>query len=114
MKARLKWIESFCFMGEAESGHAVLIDGDKKRGVSPMELILLGTAGCTSYDVISILQKARQDVRDVQVEITAERAERDPKVYTHIHFHFIVTGQQVGAEHVRRALKLSAEKYCSA
>lgn len=79
-----------------------------------MELVLLGTAGCTSYDVITILRKARQDVRDCWVEIEAERADTDPKVFTRIHFHFVVIGRGLKAEAVERAIHLSAEKYCSA
>lgn len=114
MKARLKQIEGTRFLGESESGHGVIIDPDKKFGASPMELVLMGAGGCTCYDVISILKKARQDVRDVQVELDADRADTEPKVFTRIHFHFIVHGRGLGPEHVERAIRLSAEKYCSA
>ncbi|AXK39859.1 OsmC family protein [Crenobacter cavernae] len=119
MKARLKWVEGVCFMGETGSGHAVVMDGapeggGRNLGPRPMELVLLGTAGCTSYDVITILKKARQDVRDCWVELDSERASEDPKVFTKIHFHFIVVGHGVKPELVERAIKLSAEKYCSA
>ena len=119
MKAKLKWIDGVCFMGETGSGHAVVMDGapeggGRNLGPRPMELVLLGTAGCTSYDVLSILRKSRQDVRDCWVELDAERAEVDPKVFTRIHFHFVVTGRGLKADAVERAIKLSAEKYCSA
>lgn len=114
MKARLKQIEGTRFLGESESGHGVVIDPDKQFGASPMELVLMGAGGCTCYDVVSILKKARQDVRDVQVELDADRADSDPKVFTRIHFHFIVHGRDLKLEHVGRAISLSAEKYCSA
>ncbi|MGR2662387.1 OsmC family protein [Chromobacterium haemolyticum] len=119
MKARLKWVDGVCFLGESGSGHAVVMDGapeggGRNLGPRPMELLLLGTAGCTSYDVITILKKARQQVSDCWVEIDAERAEEEPKVFTRIHFHFVVTGRDLKAETVERAIKLSAEKYCSA
>lgn len=119
MKARLKWVDGVCFMGESGSGHAVVMDGapeggGRNLGPRPMELVLLGTAGCTSYDVITILKKSRQDVRDCWAELEAERASEDPKVFTKIHFHFVVTGRSIKADVVERAIKLSAEKYCSA
>jgi putative redox protein len=119
MKARLKWVEGVCFMGETGSGHAVVMDGapeggGRNLGPRPMELVLLGTAGCTSYDVITILKKSRQDVRDCWAELEAERASEDPKVFTKIHFHFVVVGRNIKADAVERAIKLSAEKYCSA
>ena len=114
MKARLKQIEGTRFLGESESGHGVVIDPDKQFGASPMELVLMGAGGCTCYDVVSILKKARQDVRDVQVELDADRADTEPKVFTRIHFHFIVRGRDINPEHVERAISLSAEKYCSA
>jgi putative redox protein len=106
-------------MGETGSGHAVVMDGapeggGRNLGPRPMELLLLGTAGCTSYDVLSILKKSRQDVRDCWVEMDAERADTDPKVFTKIHFHFVVVGRSLKADVVARAISLSAEKYCSA
>ncbi|AUH50740.1 OsmC family protein [Chromobacterium sp. ATCC 53434] len=119
MQARLKWVDGVCFIGETGSGHAVVMDGapeggGRNLGPRPMELVLLGTAGCTSYDVINILKKSRQDVRDCWVEIEADRADVDPKVFTRIHFHFVVTGRDLKPDAVERAIKLSAEKYCSA
>lgn len=119
MKARIKWVEQVSFLGETESNHAVLMDGapeggGRNLGPRPMELVLLGTGGCTAYDVIHILKKGRQQVMDCVVEIQAERAAEDPKVFTNIHFHFIVTGENLRSEQVERAIGLSAEKYCSA
>ncbi|MDF0607112.1 OsmC family protein [Neisseriaceae bacterium TC5R-5] len=119
MKARLKWVDGVCFLGESASGHAVVMDGapeggGRNLGPRPMELLLLGTAGCTSYDVMSILKKSRQQVTDCWVEIDSERAEVDPKVFTRLHFHFVVTGRDLKPEVVERAIRLSAEKYCSA
>ena len=119
MKARIKWVEQVSFLGETESNHAVLMDGapeggGRNLGPRPMELVLIGTGGCTIYDVIHILKKSRQRVTDCVVEIQAERATEDPKVFTKIHFHFIVTGTDLKAEQVERAIHLSAEKYCSA
>ena len=119
MKARIKWVEQVSFLGETESGHAVLMDGPpsgggRNLGPRPMEMVLLGTGGCSAYDVIHILKKSRQQVTDCVVEIAAERAQEDPKVFTKIHFHFIVTGKDLKPEQVERAIRLSAEKYCSA
>lgn len=119
MKARVKWVEQVSFLGETESGHAVLMDGaptagGRNLGPRPMEMLLLGAGGCTSFDVIGILKKSRQAVSDCYVEIDAERAETDPKVFTRIHMHFVVKGKDIKAEVVERAIKLSAEKYCSA
>lgn len=119
MKARIKWVEQVSFLGETESGHAVLMDGapaagGRNLGPRPMEMLLLGAGGCTSFDVIAILKKSRQAVSDCYVEIEAERAETDPKVFTKIHMHFVVTGKDIKPEAVEKAIKLSAEKYCSA
>ncbi len=119
MKARVKWVEQVSFLGESESGHAVLMDGSpaaggRNLGPRPMEMLLLGAGGCTSFDVIAILKKSRQAVSDCYVELEAERAEQDPKVFTKIHMHFVVTGKDLKPEVVERAIKLSAEKYCSA
>ena len=113
-KASVKWQENKAFLGIAPSGHNVQIDADKEKGASPMELILLGLGGCASYDVVSILQKSRQEVVDVQCELTAQRAETIPAVYTDIHMHFVVTGHDIKDKQVEKAIKISAEKYCSA
>ena len=119
MKARVKWVEQVSFLGETESSHAVLMDGSpaaggRNLGPRPMEMLLLGAGGCTSFDVISILKKSRQAITDCYVELEAERAETDPKVFTKIHMHFVVTGKDIKPEAVEKAFKLSAEKYCSA
>ncbi len=119
MKARVKWIEGIAFVGEAESGHAVVMDGapaagGRNLGPRPMEMLLLGAGGCSSIDVIMILKKSRQAVSDCYVELKAERAETDPKVFTKIHMHFVVKGKDIKPEAVEKAVKLSAEKYCSA
>ncbi len=113
-KASVTWQESNAFMGISPSRHQVQIDADKEKGASPMELILLGLGGCASYDVVGILQKARQEVQDVRCELTANRADTIPAVYTDIHMHFVVTGQDIKEKQVEKAIKLSAEKYCSA
>lgn len=119
MKARVKWVEGMAFMAESASGHALIMDGapdigGRNLGARPMELVLMGAGGCTSIDVVMILQKSRQDVTDCEVELSAERAEDHPKVFTKIHFHFIVKGRKLKPEVVERAINLSAEKYCSA
>jgi len=119
MKARVKWIEDVSFIGESDSGHAVVMDGaqdagGRNLGFRPMELLLVGTGGCTAFDVVTILKKARQDITDCVVELEAERAPSAPKVFTKIHLHFIVTGRNLPDNQVQRAVNLSAEKYCSA
>ncbi len=119
MKARVKWVEQVSFLGETESSHAVLMDGSpaaggRNLGPRPMEMLLLGAGGCTSFDVVSILKKSRQAISDCYVELEAERAETDPKVFTKIHMHFVVKGKDIKPEVVEKAIKLSAEKYCSA
>jgi putative redox protein len=119
MKARIKWIEGVAFLGETESSHAIVMDGapeggGRNLGPRPMETLLAGMGGCTAYDVVTMLRKARQDISDVAIEIDAERAPTDPKVFTRIHLHFVVKGQGVKPEAVERAIRLSAEKYCSA
>ena len=119
MKARIKWVEEATFVGESGSGHAIIMDGPpdhggRDLGVRPMELMLLGMGGCTSFDVVHILKKSRQDVTNCVAEIEAERAETEPKVFTKIHIHFIVSGEGLSEKHVERAVSLSAEKYCSA
>jgi putative redox protein len=119
MKARVKWIEGAAMLGEAGSGHGVVMDGPPdygghNLGVRPMEMLLMGMGGCTEFDVLLILRKARQEVTDCVVELEAERAETDPKVFTRIHAHFILTGKDLSEKQVERAIKLSAEKFCSA
>ena len=119
MHARVKWIEHRAFLGQSGSGHAVVMDGAPEAGghnlgPRPMEMLLMGAGGCTAFDVVSILEKARANVHDCSVDITADRADTDPKVFTRIHMHFTVTGQALKPELVERAIKLSAEKYCSA
>ena len=119
MKARVKWVQDVMFVGESGSGHAVVMDGapeagGRNLGLRPMELVLLGVGGCTAFDVVSILKKQRQDVVDCVAEMQAERAQSDPKVFTKIHIHFVVTGKNLKEEHVKRAIELSADKYCSA
>ena len=119
MKARVKWVEEVTFLGEAASGHAVVMDGPpesggRNLGIRPMEMLLLGMGGCTAFDVVMILKKARQAVTDCVVEMEAERAATDPRVFTRIHVHFVVTGSGLSDKQVARAVELSAEKYCSA
>lgn len=119
MKMCIKWNDGVSFLGETESGHTVLMDsapeaGGKNLGLRPMEMVLMGTGGCTAFDVVMILKKSRQDIIDCMVEIEAERATEDPKVFTRIHYHFILTGNNLKPQQVERAINLSAEKYCSA
>ncbi|MFN4262541.1 MAG: OsmC family protein [Thioalkalivibrionaceae bacterium] len=117
-RVEVSWLNGVAFVGETESGHAIVMDGapesgGRNLGARPMELLLTGLGGCTAFDVVTILRKARQPVQDVKVVVSAERAETIPKVYTKIHIHFVVYGD-VAETHVRRAVELSAEKYCSA
>jgi putative redox protein len=121
MKGRVKWVEDRTFVGETASGHKIVFgtasgpDGAKpKPGPSPMELVLIGAGGCSAYDVVHILEKGREAVEDCVVEMDSDRAETEPKVFTRIHMHFIVTGKGLKPEAVARAIELSAEKYCSA
>jgi len=119
MKARIKWVEDVTFVGESASGHAVVMDGPPENGgrnlgPRPMEMLLLGMGGCTAFDVVHILKRARQPVSDCVVELEAERAEQPPKVFTRIHAHFVVSGRGLAENQVKRAVELSAEKYCSA
>ena len=119
MKARIKWKDGMSFLGESGSGHAVLMDGPpeaggRNLGPRPMEMLLMGTGGCAAFDVMLILKKSRQAVSNCVVEIEAQRAAQDPKVFTHIHFHFVLTGKNLQPQQIERAISLSAEKYCSA
>jgi putative redox protein len=119
MKVRIKWVEDVAFVGESESNHAIVMDGapdagGRNLGPRPMETVLIGTGGCTAFDVIHILRKSRAPITDCVVEIDADRAAEDPKVFTRIHFHFVVTGKGLKPQQIERAVHLSAEKYCSA
>ncbi len=119
MKARVKWVENTMMVGEADSGHAVVMDGPEEHGgrnlgTRPMEMILLGLGGCTQFDVVHILRKGRHQVTLCEVDLQAERAETDPKVFTTIHVNFKVAGPGLTEKAVARAVELSAEKFCSA
>ena len=119
MKCRIKWLDHMSFVGETGSGHSVVMDGapdagGRDLGIRPMEMLLLGLGGCTSFDVVSILHKSRQDLVDCEAHIEAERATEVPKVFTRIHIHFVVSGPNLDDTRVKRAIQLSAEKYCSA
>lgn len=119
MKARVKWVEARAFLGESGSGHAVLMDGapdsgGRNLGIRPMEMLLIGLGGCTAFDVVHILEKGREAVTDCVVEVEAERAPTDPKVFTRIDLHFTVTGRRLSPDKVKRAIEISSDKYCSA
>lgn len=119
MKAVVKWTDGVQFVAESGSGHAIIVDGPPEKGgrntgPRPMELLLMGLGSCSSFDVIGILQKSRQNVTDCHVEITSERADAVPAIFTKIHLHFVVSGHNVKDVQVKRAVELSAEKYCSA
>ncbi len=119
MRARVKWLDHMSFVGESGSGHSVVMDsaeefGGRNLGLRPMEMLLLGLGGCTAFDVMVMLKKARQTVQDCEVELSSDRSEDIPKVFTAIHVHFIVSGKNLSENHVKRAVNLSAEKYCSA
>jgi len=119
MKATVKWRGDVVFEGLSETGHSVIMDGPpehggQNKGPRPMEMLLLGMGGCTSFDVVHILRRMRADITDCQVDITAERADEEPKVFTRIHAHFTVTGKDLKPKTVERAVNMSAEKYCSA
>ncbi|MBU2884492.1 OsmC family protein [Gilvimarinus agarilyticus] len=119
MQATVKWVDGAQFLGESGSGHSVVMDGPedhggRNTGIRPMEMLLLGLGGCSNFDVISILKKTRQNVEDCRVEISAERADAVPAVFTKIHLHFVVSGRELKEKQVARAVELSATKYCSA
>ena len=119
MQATVKWVDNAMFLGESGSGHSVVMDGPpdqggRNLGVRPMEMLLLGLGGCSAFDVMTMLQKSRQQVVDCRVELEAERADAVPSVFTRIHLHFVVTGVGLKESRVARAVQLSAEKYCSA
>jgi putative redox protein len=119
MKARIKWVQDVMFVGESGSGHSVVMDGapdagGRNLGVRPMEMLLLGLGGCSAFDVMLILKRGREAVTDCVVDIDAERAATDPKIFTKIQMHYTVTGHELDRKKVERAVQLSAEKYCSA
>lgn len=119
MKARIQWAGEAMFLGESGSGHVVVMDGPpdhggRNLGVRPMEMVLIGLGGCTNFDVVSILKKARQPVESCEAFLEAERADEEPKVFTKIHVHFVVKGRGLKEAQVKRPVELSAEKYCSA
>ncbi|MGE8295755.1 MAG: OsmC family protein [Pseudomonas sp.] len=119
MKARVQWAGEALFLGESGSGHAVVMDGPpdaggRNLGIRPMEMLLIGLGGCSNFDVVSILRKGRQPVESCEVFLDAERADEEPKVFTKIHLHFVVKGRGLKEAQVKRAVELSAEKYCSA
>ncbi len=119
MQATVKWVDGVMFVGESGSGHAVVMDGPpdhggRNMGFRPMEMLLLGVGGCSSFDVVQILQKSRQQIMDCVTTVTAERVDAVPSVFSKIHLHFVVSGRDLKASMVERAVQLSAEKYCSA
>ncbi len=119
METQLKWAGNAAFIGKASSGHTVVMDGPaegggRNLGPRPMEMLILGMGACSTYDVVSILKKSRQEITDCEIKITSQRADSDPKVFTNIQLHFIVSGHNLKEKQVERAIKLSAEKYCSA
>ena len=119
MNISVKWIDGMLMVGKSDSGHAIVMDGPpeiggENLGVRPMEMLLLGMAGCTIIDVVSTLKKMREDVVDCQTQVSADRSEEYPKVFTNIHVHFVLRGKQLNPLKVDKAIKLSAEKYCSA
>jgi len=119
MKATVKWVDGAMFVAESGSGHSVVLDGPedaggRNMGIRPMEMLLLGVGGCSSFDVVNILRKGRQQVTGCRTELDAVRADSVPAVFEKIHLHFVVSGRNLDPEKVRRAVELSAEKYCSA
>jgi putative redox protein len=115
MEAKVTWVEDRRFVGQTSSGHAIVLDGStEKLGPSPMELLLIGMAGCTAYDIVSILEKKRQAVASLEVIARAERAEEPPRVFTHIEVEYVLRGRDIKPKAVEDAIHLSEEKYCSA
>ena len=119
MKAKIKWLDGRAFVGESGSGHAVVMDGapesgGRNIGVRPMEMLLLGLGGCTAFDVVMILEKGREKITSCEVELEAERADTEPKVFTHVKLIYKLKGKNLKPASVERAIKLSEEKYCSA
>ncbi|MEJ6766072.1 MAG: OsmC family protein [Methylophilales bacterium] len=119
MKTQIKWMQGVSFKGKSESGHEVILDGPeelggKGLGMRPMEMMLIGMGGCTSFDVVTILKRSRQQITGCIAEIEAVRADAIPKVFTSIHIHFLIKGIDLQKKAVERAVELSANKYCSA
>ena len=119
MNISVKWIDGMLMVGKSDSGHAIVMDGPPEigganLGVRPMEMLLLGMAGCTMIDVVSTLEKMRENLSDCQTKVSADRGTEYPKVFTNIHVHFILRGKKLNPSKVEKAIKLSAEKYCSA
>ena len=119
MKTTIKWAGGVSFEAKADSGHAVVMDGPpefggENKGARPMELLLMGMGGCTAFDVVHILRKSRTEITACEAQIEAERADTEPKVFTRIHIHFLISGTDLNPDKVKRAVELSAEKYCSA
>ncbi len=119
METQLKWAGNAAFIGRASTGHTIVMDGPtegggRNLGPRPMEMLILGMGACSTHDVVSILKKSRQEITDCELKITSQRADSDPKVFTDIQLHFIVSGHNLKQKQVERAIKLSAEKYCSA
>ncbi|MCX7111264.1 MAG: OsmC family protein [Proteobacteria bacterium] len=119
MKARVLWVENTKFVAESGSGHSVVLDGPQESGgqnmgVRPMEMLLMGMGGCTAFDIIHILKKGRHNIQNCEIQLDAERAETDPKVFIRIHMHYVIKGRNLSDSAVKRAIELSAEKYCSA
>lgn len=118
MQVRIKWMEPMAFVAETGSGHTLVMDGPPDHGgqnlaARPMEMVLAGLGGCSAFDVVEILKKSRQHIQDCQVLVDAERADDIPAVFTKIHMHFIISGSELNAKHVNRAVDLSVDKYCS-
>jgi len=118
MEAKIKYVAGMQFVGEASSGHAIVMDGDPKFGgrntaVRPTELLLIGLGGCSGMDVISILKKKQQDVRGLEINVNGQKAETYPQKFTDLALEFVITGKNVSEEAVKRAVDLSMEKYCS-
>ena len=119
MQAVVKWVDNAMFLGESGSGHSVVMDGPpdhggRNMGIRPMEMLLIGIGGCASFDVLNILRKTRQQVFDCRVELSADRADSIPAVFTRIHLNFVVTGRELKESQVAKAVRLSATRYCSA
>ena len=118
MNARIKWLDHMSFIAETGSGHSLVMDGPPDHGgrnlaARPMEVVLAGLGGCSAFDVVDILRKSRVEISDCVVDLTAERADAVPAIFTHVHAHYIVSGPNLDAQKVKRAVSLSVDKYCS-